>query len=183
MSKEIVIPVEDPQVILDLQAGEEVFLNGQMYTARDAAHKRLVELIEKGEELPINLEGSAIYYVGPSPARPGKPIGSAGPTTSGRVDPYAPLLMERGNKIMIGKGKRNDAVKEAMKEYGAVYMGAIGGAAALIASAIKEAEVVAYEDLGPEAIRLLTVENFPVVVVNDTVGGDAYIDGREKYKR
>jgi fumarate hydratase subunit beta len=183
MPTEIVIPVEDPSVILDLRAGEEVFLKGQMYTARDAAHKRLVELIEKGEEPPINLEGSAIYYVGPSPARPGKPIGSAGPTTSGRVDSYAPLLIERGNKIMIGKGKRNDAVKEAMKKYGAVYMGAIGGAAALIASAIKKAEVVAYEDLGPEAIRLLTVENFPVVVVNDTVGGDAYIDGREKYKR
>ncbi len=183
MSREINIPIDDQSVVLDLRAGEEVFLTGRMYTARDAAHKRLVELIEKGEPLPIELEGSCIYYVGPSPARPGKPIGSAGPTTSGRMDPYAPLLLEHGNKIMIGKGKRSDVVKEAMQKYGAVYMGAIGGAAALIASVIKKAEVVAYEDMGPEAIRVLTVERFPAVVVNDTVGGDAYIDGREKYKR
>lgn len=183
MAKEIIIPVTDPEVLLNLKAGDEVLLTGKMYTGRDAAHKRLFDLIEAGEELPINLEGTCIYYVGPSPARPGKPIGSAGPTTSYRMDAYSPLLMEYGNKIMIGKGKRSQEVKDAMVKYGAVYLGAIGGAAALIASAIKSATVVAYDDLGPEAIRLLEVEKFPATVVNDTHGGDAYIEGVKKYKK
>jgi fumarate hydratase subunit beta len=154
-----------------------------MYTARDAAHKRLFELLEKGEPLPIDLKGAAVYYVGPSPARPGNVIGSAGPTTSGRVDPYTPRLLEQGLKIMVGKGKRNDAVKEAIKKHGAAYLAATGGAAALLADRIKAAKVVAYEDLGPEAIRELEVEDFPAVVVNDAAGGDAYVEGARKYNR
>ena len=183
MAKKVIIPVTDPAVILDLKAGDEVALTGQMFTGRDAAHKRLFDLIQEGKELPIDLQGSCIYYVGPSPARPGKPIGSAGPTTSYRMDAYSPTMMEFGNRIMIGKGKRSQEVKDAMVEYGAVYLGAIGGAAALIASAIKSATVVAYEDLGPEAIRLLEVEDFPATVVNDAHGGDAYIEGVKKYKK
>jgi len=154
-----------------------------MFTARDAAHKRLIELLDKGEPLPIDLNGACIYYVGPSPARPGNVIGSAGPTTSYRVDPYTPRLLAEGMKLMIGKGKRNDAVKEAIAEYGAAYLAAIGGAAAFLADRIKAAKVVAYEDLGPEAIRELTVEDFPAVVVNDAAGGDAYVEGVAKYNR
>jgi fumarate hydratase subunit beta len=177
------IPVDDPEIIVNLKAGEEVLLTGRMLTARDAAHKRLIDLLDKGEPLPVDLDGACVYYVGPSPARPGNVIGSAGPTTSGRVDPYTPKLLERGLKLMIGKGKRNDAVKEAIKKYGAAYLAATGGAAALLADRIKAARVVAYEDLGPEAIRELTVEDFPVVVVNDASGGDAYADGVKKYNR
>ncbi len=183
MAVKITIPVKDPGVVAKLKAGEEVLLTGRMYTARDAAHKRLVELLDKGEPLPVDLKGACIYYVGPSPARPGNVIGSAGPTTSGRVDPYTPRLLEQGLKLMIGKGKRNDAVKEAIKKHGAAYLAATGGAAALLADRIKAARVVAYEDLGPEAIRELTVEDFPAVVVNDAAGGDAYVDGAKKYNR
>jgi fumarate hydratase subunit beta len=177
------IPVDDPKIIKNLKAGEEVFLTGRMFTARDAAHKRLIELLDKGEPLPVDLDGACIYYVGPSPARPGNVIGSAGPTTSGRVDPYTPKLLEQGLKLMIGKGKRNDVVKEAIKKHGAAYLAATGGAAALLADRIKAAKVVAYEDLGPEAIRELTVEDFPAVVVNDASGGDAYVEGAKKYNR
>jgi fumarate hydratase subunit beta len=183
MATQINIPVEDPEIVKKLKAGEEVLLTGRMYTARDAAHKRLIDLLDKGEPLPIDLDGACIYYVGPSPARPGNVIGSAGPTTSGRVDPYTPRLLEQGLKLMIGKGKRNDAVKEAIKKHGAAYLAATGGAAALLADRIKAAKVVAYEDLGPEAIRELTVEDFPAVVVNDASGGDAYVEGAKKYNR
>jgi fumarate hydratase subunit beta len=165
-----------------LKAGDIVYLNGVVYTARDAAHKRLVDLINEGKELPFDLEGAVIYYVGPTPPKPGEVIGSAGPTTSYRMDPYAPILIEKGLKGMIGKGKRNQAVREACKKHKAVYFGAVGGAAALIAKAIKKAEVIAYPELGPEAIRRLEVENFPVVVVNDTYGNDLYEMGRSQWE-
>ncbi|MGD8719707.1 MAG: Fe-S-containing hydro-lyase [Candidatus Zixiibacteriota bacterium] len=183
MAVKLTIPIEDPEVVKNLKAGEEVLLTGKMYTARDAAHKRLIDLLDKGESLPIDLNGACVYYVGPSPARPGNVIGSAGPTTSGRVDPYTPTLLARGLKLMIGKGKRNDAVKDAIKQYGAAYLAATGGAAALLADRIKGAKVVAYEDLGPEAIRELEVEDFPAVVVNDASGGDAYVEGAKKFNR
>ncbi len=183
MTTKIKIPVDDPEAIKKLKAGEEVLLTGKMLTARDAAHKRLFDLLEKGEPLPLELKGACIYYVGPSPARPGKVIGSAGPTTSGRVDPYTPALLERGVKCMVGKGKRNDAVKDAIKKHGAVYLAATGGAAALLADRIKGSRVVAYEELGPEAIRELDVVDFPAVVINDASGGDAYQDGTKKYNR
>jgi len=180
--KRITTPLTD-EVVEDLRIGDKVLITGIIYTGRDAAHKRLVELIDRGEELPIDIRGQIIYYVGPSPAKPGKPIGSAGPTTSGRMDPYAPKLLERGLKGMIGKGMRSQAVKDAMVKHKAVYLGATGGAAALIAKAIKKAEVVAYEDLGPEAIMRLEVEDFPVVVINDVHGGDLYEEGTAKYRR
>ncbi len=166
-----------------LNIGDKVFITGVIYTGRDAAHKRLMDLIEKGEKLPIDLKGQVIYYVGPAPAKPGKPIGSAGPTTSGRMDAFSPKLMEIGLKGMIGKGMRSRAVIDAMMKYKAVYLAATGGAAALIAKSIKKAEVVAYEDLGPEAINRLEVENFPCVVVNDTRGNDLYTEGAKKYAR
>ncbi len=165
-----------------LKAGDIVYLTGTVYTARDAAHKRLVDLINEGKELPFDLKGAVIYYVGPTPPKPGEVIGSAGPTTSYRMDPYAPILIERGLKGMIGKGKRNEAVKEACKKHKAVYFGAVGGAAALIAKAIKSAEVIAYPELGPEAIRRLEVEDFPVVVVNDVFGNDLYEMGRKEWE-
>ncbi len=174
-------PLTDEDVS-KLEAGDIVYLNGTIYTARDAAHKRLVDLIEKGEQLPFDLKGSVIYFVGPTPPKPGEPIGSAGPTTSYRMDSYSPILIEHGQKGMIGKGKRNEAVKEACKKYKAVYFGATGGAGALIAKAIKEAEVIAYPELGPEAIRKLKVEEFPVTVINDTHGNDLYEMGRAKYE-
>jgi len=183
MPKKITIPVTDDAVVRGLKAGDEVLLTGRMFTARDAAHKRLCELLAKGEPLPVELKGAAIYYVGPSPARPGKVIGSAGPTTSGRCDPYTPQLLDQGVKILVGKGKRNDAVKDALKKHGAAYLAATGGAAALLAARIKDAKVVAYEDLGPEALRELVVEDFPAVVVNDAAGGDAYVEGARKYNR
>jgi len=165
-----------------LRAGDRVIISGILYTARDAAHRRLVDLLDQGKELPIPLEGQVIYYVGPSPAPPGKVIGAAGPTTSYRMDAYAPRLMELGLKGMIGKGKRSQEVKEAMMKYKAVYMAAIGGAGALMAQAIKEVEIVAYEDLGPEAIRRIRVENLPVIVVNDTMGNDLYVEGQKLYQ-
>ena len=166
-----------------LRIGDIVYLNGTIYTARDAAHKRLVDLIEEGKELPFDLQGSVIYFVGPTPPKPGEPIGSAGPTTSYRMDSYSPILIKHGQKGMIGKGKRNQAVKDACKEYKAVYFGATGGAGALIAQRIKSAEVIAYPELGPEAIRKLEVEDFPVTVVNDAYGGDLYEEGRKKWAR
>lgn len=165
-----------------LRAGDRVTISGVVYTARDAAHRRLIELIEAGTELPIPIEGQVIYYVGPSPAPPGRVIGAAGPTTSYRMDPFAPRLLERGLKAMIGKGKRSKEVIEAMVRYKAVYMAAIGGAGALMAKAITAARVVAYDELGPEAIRELKVEKLPVVVVNDTLGNDLYQEGQEKYR-
>jgi fumarate hydratase subunit beta len=167
--------------IENLKIGDKVLLNGVLFTGRDAAHKRLFDLIKKGEDLPIDLKGQVIYYVGPTPAKPGKPIGSAGPTTSYRMDPFAPALIELGLKGMIGKGNRSQEVIESMKKYKAVYFGATGGAGALLAKRIKKATVVAYEDLGPEAIRRLEVEDFPVTVVNDCNGGDLYKEGIKRF--
>jgi fumarate hydratase subunit beta len=166
-----------------LKAGDKVLLNGVIYTGRDAAHKRLYDLLMEGKPLPIDIKGQVIYYVGPAPAKPGQVIGSAGPTTSGRMDAYSPKLMEIGLKGMIGKGMRKKEVVEAMKKYKAVYFAATGGAGALLAKAIKKAQVVAYEDLGPEAINRLEVEDFPVIVVNDTKGNDLYEEGMRKYAR
>lgn len=165
-----------------LKAGDQVLITGVIYTARDAAHKRLVEALDKGEKLPFDLANQTVYYMGPSPAKPGQVIGSAGPTTSGRMDSYAPRLMAAGLKGMIGKGNRTQAVKDAMKKYKAVYFAAIGGAGALISKSIKKAEVIAYEDLGAEAIRRLEVENFPATVINDIYGDDLYEQGKTKYQ-
>lgn len=173
-------PLTDEDVA-DLHAGDSVLISGVIFTGRDAAHKRLFELLQAGKPLPMDIRGQVIYYVGPSPAKPGAVIGSAGPTTSGRMDAYAPLLIEHGLKGMIGKGKRTEPVIEAMKKYKAVYFGATGGAAALLSRCIKKAEVVAYEDLGPEAIHRLEVEDFPVIVINDTHGGDLYAEGVQAY--
>ncbi len=159
-----------------------MLISGTLYTARDAAHKRLVELIREGKDLPMDIKGQIIYYVGPAPAKPGQAIGSAGPTTSYRMDPYAPILIEHGLKGMIGKGSRSQSVIDAMVKYKAVYFAAIGGAGALLAKSIKASEIVAYEDLGPEAIRKLTVEDFPAVVVNDTFGNDLYEQGVREYR-
>ncbi len=166
----------------ELKAGDIVYLSGFIYSARDAAHKKLADLIEAGKELPFDLKGSVIYFVGPTPPKPGDPIGSAGPTTSYRMDSYSPIMLENGSLGMIGKGKRNQAVKDACKEFGGIYFGATGGAGALLGKQIKSAEVIAYPELGPEAIRKLEVENFPVTVINDTYGADLYQMGREKYE-
>jgi fumarate hydratase subunit beta len=166
-----------------LQIGDKVLLNGVIYTGRDAAHKRLIDLLLAGKPLPIDIRGQVIYYVGPAPAKPGQVIGSAGPTTSGRMDAYSPKLIAIGLKGMIGKGMRKKEVLEAMKKYKAVYFAATGGAGALLAKKIKKAQVVAYEDLGPEAISRLEVEDFPLIVVNDTRGNDLYEEGAKKYAR
>jgi fumarate hydratase subunit beta len=168
--------------VTPLRAGDRVTISGIVYTARDAAHRRLIELMDAGKDLPIPIEGQVIYYVGPSPAPPGRVIGAAGPTTSYRMDPFAPRLLERGLKAMIGKGKRGKEVIEAMVRYKGVYLAAVGGAGALMAKAVTAARVVAYDELGPEAIRELTVENLPLVVVNDTLGNDLYQEGQEKYR-
>ncbi len=165
-----------------LKAGDTVLLNGTIYTARDAAHKRLVELIEKGEELPFDLEGSVIYFVGPTPPKPGDPIGSAGPTTSYRMDSFSPTMLKHGSKGMIGKGKRDQGVKDACVAYDGIYFGATGGAGALLGKKITSAEVIAYPELGPEAVRKITVKDFPVTVINDTYGNDLYQMGREQYE-
>lgn len=169
--------------VATLRAGDRVEITGAIYVARDAAHKRLVEGLDRGEGLPVDLKGQVVYYMGPSPTKPGKVIGSAGPTTSGRMDRYAPRLMAEGLTGMIGKGLRAQPVKDAMKQYHAVYFAATGGAAALIAQRIKKAEVIAYPDLGAEALQKLEVEDFPVIVVNDTYGGDAYEDGKKRWAR
>jgi fumarate hydratase subunit beta len=170
---EIRTPLTD-EVVKKLKAGDSVLITGIIYTARDAAHKRLVDSLEKGEKPPIDMRGQIFYYAGPSPAPPGKPIGSVGPTTSYRMDSYAPKTMELGLKGMIGKGQRGTEVIEAMKRRGAVYFAAVGGAGALLAKCVKKARVVAYEDLGPEAITELTVENFPAIVATDAQGNDLY---------
>ena len=175
-------PISD-EVVEKLKAGDRVLISGVIYSARDAAHKRLVELIKEGKNLPFDLTGQVIYYVGPTPPKPGMAIGSAGPTTSYRMDPYAPSLMAEGLKGMIGKGFRGQEVIEAIKKYRAVYFAATGGAGALISKMIKKVEVVAYEDLGTEAIRRMEVEDFPAIVVNDIYGNDLYRQGRERYKK
>lgn len=182
MEKIIVTPLTALKVE-ELKAGDRVLITGTVYTARDAAHKRLVELINsgRGNELPIDVKNAIIYHVGPTPAKPGMPIGSAGPTTSYRMDAYSPLLIERGLKGMIGKGIIGSNVIEAMKKNKAVYFGAIGGAAALIGKCVKSSEVIAYEDLGSEAIRKLEVENMPLVVVIDSEGNNLYEIGQKNY--
>jgi fumarate hydratase subunit beta len=178
----ITLPLSREQAA-SLPAGRRVLFSGVLYTARDAAHKRLMELAGAGKPLPFPIEGSVIYYAGPAPARPGEVIGSAGPTTSYRMDAYAPALIALGLRGMIGKGKRSPEVVEAMIRYGAAYFGAIGGAGALLAGRVKEAEVIAFDDLGPEAIRRLVVEDFPVVTVIDSGGNSLYESGREEYLR
>ena len=175
-------PLGDEDVVA-LKAGDRVLITGTLFTARDAAHKRLCECLERGEELPIVLRGQIIYYVGPTPPKPGQVIGSAGPTTAYRMDAFTPTMLEQGMKAAIGKGSRSAEVVEALKRHKAVYFGATGGAAALLAKRIEAAEVVAYEDLGPEAIRKLTVRDFPAVVVNDAHGADFYRQGVEEFLR
>lgn len=164
-----------------LKAGDSCLISGVIYTARDAAHRRLCELAAAGEPLPIDIENAVIYYAGPTPAKPGQPIGSAGPTTSYRMDAYSPALITLGQTGMIGKGRRSPEVIEAMKEHGAVYFGAIGGCGALLSECIKKAEIVCWEDLGTEALRRLEVENFPVVVIIDSDGNNLYETGRDAY--
>jgi len=171
----------DTDTARKLKAGDSCLLSGVIYTARDAAHKRLCELVQQGKELPFPIKDATIYFVGPTPAQPGDVIGSAGPTTSYRMDAYSPTLIALGQTGMIGKGKRSDAVVETMKAHGCVYFGAIGGAGALLAKCIKKSEVIAYEDLGAEAIRRLEVENFPAVVIIDANGNNLYEMGRENY--
>lgn len=181
-TKRIKTPLSDED-IKNLRMGENVLLSGTIYTGRDAAHKRFIQAIEKGENIPFDPEGQVIYYVGPAPAKPGMPIGSAGPTTSYRMDPYTPKLLELGLAGMIGKGQRSEIVVNAMKKYGAVYFAAVGGAAALIAKSVREAKIIAYEDLGPEAVRKLFVEDLPLIVAIDTYGNDLYVKGVKKYRR
>ncbi|HEY81788.1 MAG TPA: Fe-S-containing hydro-lyase [Dehalococcoidia bacterium] len=173
----------DAKTVRELKVGTPVLISGVIYTARDAAHRRLIEALDNGERLPFPIKGQTIYYTGPSPARPGRVIGSAGPTTSGRMDMYTPRLLAAGMRAMIGKGNRSPEVREAIQKYKAVYFVAIGGAGALLAQSIKKVELVAYEDLGTEAIRLLTVENFPAIVANDIYGEDLFEQGRAKYRR
>jgi fumarate hydratase subunit beta len=171
-----------PDIDGRLCAGDQVLITGTLYVARDAAHKRLVEALDRGEGLPFAIAGQTIYYMGPSPAKPGDVIGSAGPTTSGRMDAYATRLMEAGLRAMIGKGARSRDVKEAMQRYGAIYFAALGGAGALLARRIVRSEVVAYADLGAEALRLIEVRDFPATVINDVSGGDLYESGRARYR-
>ncbi len=171
----------DGEELKKLRSGDMVYITGTIYVARDAAHKRMQEALDKGEKLPVDIQGQTIYYMGPSPAREGRPIGSAGPTTASRMDKYAPHLLDLGLRGMIGKGKRSQAVKEAIVRNGAVYFAAIGGAGALLSKAITASEVVAYDDLGTEAIRRLEVKDFPAIVVIDSTGDDLYIKSVEQY--
>ena len=182
MSKQITTPLTD-EVIADLRAGDEVAISGIIYTARDAAHKRLIEAMENGDTLPIDVQGHIIYYVGPTPPRPGQVIGSAGPTTATRMDPYTGPLLAAGLKGVIGKGGRGQQVRDALKSHRAVYFGAVGGAAAVLARHIEKAEVVAYEDLGTEAIRRLEVRDFPAVVINDIYGNDLLEQGKAQWRQ
>jgi len=182
MTKKITSPISE-DVIQELKAGDQVLISGVIYVGRDAAHKRLVETLDKGEKLPFDVKGQTIYYMGPSPTKPGKVIGSAGPTTSGRMDAYTPRMLEAGLKAMIGKGLRTQEVKDAIVKHKAVYMAATGGAAALIARAITKSDTIAYEELGPEAVLQLEVKDFPAVVINDCHGGDLYQEGKAKYAR
>nr|WP_207707974.1 Fe-S-containing hydro-lyase [Heliorestis convoluta] len=181
-AKKIKTPLTREQA-KELRAGDQVLINGVIYTGRDAAHKRMIETLDRGEDLPFDVQDAVIYYVGPCPAKPGQVIGSAGPTTSGRMDAYAPTLIVKGLTGMIGKGLRTSAVIEAMKEHGSVYFAAIGGAGALMARTIKESEVIAYDDLGTEAIRRLIVEDFPAIVVIDSQGNNLYEQGKEAYRK
>jgi len=180
-AKRITLPLTD-EILEDLKAGDNLLLTGVIYVARDAAHKRMVEALNQGKPLPFDIKGATVYYMGPSPARPGRVIGSAGPTTSGRMDAYAPRLIAEGLKGMIGKGLRSKAVKDAMVKHEAVYLGGIGGAGAIMSKSIKKAKVVAYEELGAEALRRLEVEDFSVTVINDIYGGDLYEEGKARYR-
>ncbi len=182
MEKKITTPLTD-QVIEDLRAGDKVLITGYIYTARDAAHKRMVETLERGESLPIDLTGQVIYYVGPTPPKQGQVIGSAGPTTAIRMDKYVEPLLKLGLKGMIGKGYRSPRVKELLREYKAVYFAAVGGVATLLQRHIKSSELIAYEDLGTEAIRKLYVEDFPVIVANDIYGNDLFEEGRKRFAK
>ncbi|QDI90323.1 Fe-S-containing hydro-lyase [Salicibibacter halophilus] len=182
VQKTVTLPLTDDKV-RDLKAGDQVLLNGDVYAARDAAHKRLLARIKNNEALPIRLQGEVIYYVGPTPAKPGQIIGSAGPTTSERMDKYTPELLLLGLKGMIGKGYRSEAVKEAIQTYNAVYFAAIGGSGALLSKKIESETIVAYEDLGPEAIRRLTIKDFPVTVINDCYGNDWYEQAAAIYQK
>lgn len=175
-------PLTD-DVVAQLRAGDSVLISGTIYVARDAAHKRLAAALEAGQPLPFDLRGQIVYYMGPSPARPGRPIGSAGPTTSYRMDPYTPALLAAGLKGMIGKGNRSQVVREALQRYRAVYFASVGGAAALIAQSVRAAEVIAYPELGAEAVRRLEVVDFPAIVINDAYGGDAYETGKAAYRQ
>lgn len=180
--KYVSVPLTD-EAADSLRAGDYVYLTGTVYTARDAAHKRMQEALDRGEQLPLDMKNNVIYYMGPSPARDGRPIGSAGPTTASRMDKYAPALLDLGLKGMIGKGKRNREVKDAVVRDGAVYFAAVGGAGALLSRAIVSSEVIAYEDLGTEAIRRLEIKDFPVVVVLDAKGNDLYETAVREYCR
>ncbi len=182
MVKKVMLPLTD-KTLKELKAGDNVLLVGVMYVGRDAAHKRMVDALDQGKPLPFDIKGQTIYYMGPSPAKPGQPIGSAGPTTSGGMDAYSPRLIAEGLKVMIGKGMRSKSVKDAIKKYGAVYLAAIGGAGALISKSVKKSEVIAYEELGAEAVLRLEVENFPATVINDVYGGDLYEEGKAKYRK
>ena len=181
MDKKIQAPISNEDA-KSLRAGDYVYITGTIYTARDAAHKRMYEALEKKQQLPIEMANNIIYYMGPSPAREGRPIGSAGPTTASRMDKYAPKLLDLGLKGMIGKGKRSQAVKDAIVRNGSVYFAAIGGAGAILSKCIKKSELIAYDDLGTEAIRKLYVEDFPVIVVIDSKGNNLYETAIEKYK-
>jgi len=182
MDRHITVPLKDEDA-RSLKSGDYVYLTGTIYTARDAAHKRMQEALERGEALPMDMTSNVIYYMGPSPAREGRPIGSAGPTTASRMDKYAPRLIDLGLKGMIGKGKRSQAVKDAIVRNGAVYFAAVGGAGALLSKSIISSEVIAYDDLGTEAIRRLTVKDFPVIVVIDAEGNDLYETAVKAYRR
>lgn len=181
MERHINVPF-DADIVKELKVGDYVYLTGTIYTARDAAHKRMYEALQNGEALPFDIEGNVIYYMGPSPAREGRPIGSAGPTTASRMDKYTPALLELGMRGMIGKGRRTEAVRESMMKNQAVYFAAVGGAGALLSKSILQAEVIAYEDLGTEAIRKLEIKDFPVIVVMDCEGNNLYDMAIEQYK-
>lgn len=179
--KKIIEPPFTDALLASLKAGEMYYITGTIYTARDAAHQRLCEMIERGEDMPFDFNGQAVYYAGPCPAKPGQPIGSVGPTTGGRMDAYSPLLISKGLKVMIGKGSRHHSVVDAMKKHTGVYFAAIGGAAALMGKSVKSAKVIAFEDLGPEAIRELYVEELPVIVAIDSRGNNSYEQGMVEY--
>jgi fumarate hydratase subunit beta len=182
MTKKVTLPLTE-KTLEELKAGDNLLLSGVLYVARDAAHRRMIETLDRGEPLPFDIKGQTLYYMGPSPAPPGRVIGSAGPTTSARMDSYTPRLLAAGLKGMISKGVRSKEVKEAMKKHKAVYLAAIGGAGALISKSIIKSEIVAYPDLGPEAVLRLEVKDFPVTVINDIHGGDLYVEGKALYKR
>ena len=171
----------DTETLCKLKTGDKVLISGTIYTARDAAHKKMIDMLKQGKELPFDINGQIIYYVGPTPPKPGKIIGSAGPTTSTRMDAYTPELLALGLKGMIGKGLRSQAVKDAISKYKGIYLSSVGGAAAIISKSIVSAKLIAFEDLGPEAIRELVVKDFPAVVVNDCYGGDLYIEGKQQF--